>query len=216
MRAGIAVVCTLALVAQSPPRPASVRFVDDALHAGVRFTLQNHATPEKHQVEAMPAGAAVLDFDNDGFEDLYFVNGAHVPDLVKTGPVDWNRLYRNNGDGTFRDFTERAGVRGEGYGMGVAAADFDNDGWTDLFVAGVNRNLLFRNKGDGTFEDITKRAGLEFQGPGKPWSVSAAWFDYNNDGLLDLFVVNYCKWDPEREPYCGDSKPGYRTYCHPK
>jgi len=216
MRAGIAALCVLALVAQSPPAPVSVRFVDEAAHAGIHFTLQNHATPEKHQVETMPAGVAVLDFDNDAFEDLYLVNGAHVPDLVKTGPADWNRLYRNNGDGTFVDVTERAGVRGEGYSMGVAAADFDNDGWTDLFVAGVNRNLLLRNKRDGTFEDVTKRAGLEFQGPGKPWSISAAWFDYNNDGLLDLFIVNYCKWDPAKEPYCGDPKAGYRTYCHPK
>jgi enediyne biosynthesis protein E4 len=216
MRASIAVFCVLALVAQSPPAPVTVRFVDQAQHAGIHFTLQNHSTPEKHQIEAMPAGVAVLDFDNDGFEDLYFVNGAHVPDLVKTGSADWNRLYRNNGDGTFRDVTERAGVRGEGYSMGVAAADFDNDGWTDLFVAGVNRSLLLRNKGDGTFEDVTKRAGLESQGPSKPWSIAAAWFDYNNDGLLDLFVVNYCKWDPGKEPYCGDPKPGYRTYCHPK
>ena len=216
MRAAIAVLCALALVAQSPPAPVAVRFIDEARHAGIHFTLQNHATPEKHQVEAMPAGVAVLDFDNDGFEDLYFVNGAHVPDLVKTGPADWNRLYRNNGKGGFRDVTERAGVRGEGYSMGVAAADFDNDGWTDLFVAGVNRNLLLRNRHDGTFEDVTKRAGLEFQGPGKPWSIAAAWFDYNNDGLLDLFIVNYCKWDPAKEPYCGDPKPGYRTYCHPK
>jgi len=216
MRAGIVVLCALALAAQSPPAPISVRFVDDAQRAGIRLTLQNHGTPEKHQVEAMLAGIAVLDFDNDGFEDLYFVNGAHVPDLVKTGPADWNRLYRNNGDGTFRDVTEQAGVRGEGYSMGVAAADFDNDGWTDLFVAGVNRNLLLRNKGNGAFEDITKRAGLDFQGLGKPWSISAAWFDYNNDGLLDLFIVNYCKWDPAKEPYCGDPKPGYRTFCHPK
>src|SRR5437899_1340159 len=112
MRAGIAVLCALALVAQSPPVPVAVRFVDEAIDAGIHFTLQNYATPEKHQVEAMPAGVAVLDFDNDGFEDLYFVNGALMPDLVKTGPADWNRLYRNNGDGTFRDVTERARVRG--------------------------------------------------------------------------------------------------------
>src|SRR5439155_12953394 len=130
----------------------------DAERAGVSFALQNHATPQKHQVEAMPAGVAVLDFDNDGFEDIYFINGAHVPDLNKTGPGDWNRLYRNNGDGTFRDVTERAGIRGEGYSMGVAAADYDNDGWTDLFVAGVNRNLLFHNNRDGTFTDVTGRA----------------------------------------------------------
>src|SRR5437016_12444414 len=109
MRAGIAVFFVLTLVAQSPSTPVSVRFEDQAQQAGVQFRLWNHSTPEKHQVEAMPAGIAVLDFDNDGFEDLYFVNGAHVPDLVKTGPADWNRLYRNNGDGTFRDVTERAG-----------------------------------------------------------------------------------------------------------
>src|SRR5262245_13932333 len=164
-------ICGLrALVAmEAPPPAAPVRFVDDAVRAGIRFTLQNHATPQKHQVEAMPAGVAVLDFDNDGFEDLYFVNGARVPDLTKTGPGDWNRLYRNNGDGTFRDVTERSGVRGEGYSMGVAAADFDNDGYTDLFVAGVNRNLLLHNRRDGTFEDITRRAGLDHRGAGKPW-----------------------------------------------
>jgi hypothetical protein len=105
MRAAIAALCALTLVAQSPSPPVAVRFVDEALHAGIHLTLQNHATPEKHQVEAMPAGVAVLEFDNDGFEDLYFVNGADMPDLVKTSPADWNRLYPNNGDGTFRDVT---------------------------------------------------------------------------------------------------------------
>jgi hypothetical protein len=201
--------------AMQPPKAPEIQFVEDAAHAGLAFVLRNHATPEKHQVEAMPAGVAVFDFDNDGFEDLYFVNGAGVPGLAKTGPPDWNRLYRNQGDGTFRDVTERAGVQGAGYSMGVAAADFDNDGWSDLFVAGVNRNMLFHNKRDGTFEDVTARSRLE-PVTAKPWSISAAWLDYNNDGLLDLFVVNYCKWDPGKEPYCGESKPGYRTYCHPK
>src|SRR4029453_9287151 len=118
MRASIAGFCVLALVAPSPPPPVTVRFVYQAQHAAIHFTLQNHSTPEKHQVEAMPAGVAVLDFDNDGFEDLYFVNGARGSSLTKTGPGDWNRLYRNNGDGTFRDVTERSGVRGEGYSMG--------------------------------------------------------------------------------------------------
>ena len=215
--AGAAMCAMIRLVATETSVPVvPVRFMDDAPRAGINFTLQNHATPQKHQVEAMPAGVAVLDFDNDGFEDIYFGNGAHVPDLNKTGPGDWNRLYRNNGDGTFRDVTGRAGIQGEGYSMGVAAADYDNDGWTDLFVAGVNRNRLYHNNRDGTFTDVTGRAGLGFDGAGKPWSISAGWIDFNNDGLLDLFVVNYCKWDPEKEPYCGEQKPGYRTYCHPK
>lgn len=204
------------LWSQNKPAVSPIRFVDDGRRAGVNFVLQNHPTPQKHQVEAMPGGIAVFDFDNDGFEDLYFVNGAAVTGLVKTGPADWNRLYRNNRDGSFRDVSERAGVTGEGYGMGVAVGDFDNDGWADLFVAGVNRNILYRNRGDGTFVDVTKHARLSFEGSGKPWSIAAGWFDYNRDGLLDLFVVNYVNWDPEKEPYCGESKPGYRTYCHPR
>jgi hypothetical protein len=204
------------LATQSPRSAPPVSFVDDAARAGLSFVLQNHASPQKFQVEAMPAGVAVLDFDNDGLDDLYFVNGAALPGLQKTGPGDWNRLYRNNGDGTFRDLTEAAGVKAEGYSMGVAAADFDNDGWTDLFVAGVYRNFLFRNDGKGKFTDVTVQAGLVPAGPEKPWSIGAGWFDYNNDGLLDLFVVNYCKWAANKDPYCGDPRPGYRTYCHPK
>ncbi|MFN7937144.1 MAG: CRTAC1 family protein [Bryobacteraceae bacterium] len=196
-------------------QPAAVRFSDEAERARLRFILQNHPTASKHQVEAMPGGVAAFDFDNDGWEDLYFVNGASSPGLVKQGPADWNRLYRNSHDGTFVDVTEAAGVKGEGYGMGVAAGDFDTDGWTDLFVAGVRGNTLYRNNGNGTFRDITDQAGFKASGA-PPWSIAAGWFDYNNDGLLDLFVVNYCKWDPAKEPFCGDSKPGHRTYCHPR
>ncbi|MCW5982960.1 MAG: CRTAC1 family protein [Bryobacteraceae bacterium] len=164
----------------------------------------------------MPAGVAVIDFDNDGLEDLYFINGASIPELAKTKPSYWNRLYRNEGNFRFTDVTERAGVAGEGFSMAVAAADYDNDGWTDLFVAGVNRNILFRNNGDGTFSDVTVKAGIAAAGPSKPWSISAGWFDFDNDGHLDLFVVNYVKWSPTGDPYCGLPKQGYRCYCHPK
>ena len=142
-------------------RPAEApRFVDRAAEAGLDFRLENSPTRSKHQIETMPGGVGVLDIDNDGFMDLYFANGAESPSLIKSGPRHWNRLYRNQGDGTFRDVTAPAGVAGEGYAMAVAAGDYDNDGFTDLFVAGVDRNILYRNNGDGTFADVTERAGL--------------------------------------------------------
>lgn len=197
------------------PAPAPIRFEEVSARTGISFVLKNSATPEKHQVETMPAGVAVIDYDNDGREDLFFVNGGTMPGLEKTDSSFWNRLYRNNSDGTFADVTAKAGVAGAGYGMAAAVGDYDNDGWPDLFVAGVNRNILYRNNGDGKFTDVTGSARLEADPP-KPWSISAGWLDFDNDGRLDLFVVNYCKWDPATEPYCGLPKPGYRTYCHPK
>jgi len=179
---------------------------------GIEFVLENSATPQKHQIETMAGGLAALDYDNDGLPDLYFTNGAAQPSLEKTGPAYYNRLYRNLGGWKFEDATDRAGVRGAGYSMGAAAGDYDNDGWVDLFVTGVGRNILYRNRGDGTFEDVTAKAGVT----GKLWSIAAGWFDYDNDGRLDLFVVQYCRWDPAREPFCGDPKGAFRTYCHPK
>jgi enediyne biosynthesis protein E4 len=193
------------------------RFVDIATEAGITFRLQNSPTPEKHQIETMPGGVAVLDYDRDGLMDIYFTNGARSPSLRRSGPDDWNRLYRNLGDGRFADVTELAGVQGDGFMMGAAAADFDNDGFPDLFVAGVGRNILYRNLGNGTFRDVSAAARLSSTHPkyGPMWSIHGAWLDFDRDGWLDLFVVNYCVWDPAREPYCGQNLPGLRTYCHP-
>ena len=143
----------------------------------------------------MVAGVALLDYDGDGYLDIYLVNGAAIPSLEKDSPKYWNRLFHNNHNGTFTDVTEKAGLAGAGYGMGVAVGDYDNDGHPDIFVANVTGNQLFHNNGDGTFTDVTEKAGLsgaKLNGK-KMWSVGAGWFDYNNDGLLDLFVVNYCQ-----------------------
>ena len=195
--------------------PSAIRFEDIAQKAGVHFVTENCPTPEKHQPEAMPAGVALFDYDGDGRLDIYLVNGAEMPSMVKTDPKYYNRLFHNNGDGTFTDVSERAGVTGAGYGMGAAVGDYDNDGWPDLFVANVNGNQLFHNNGDGTFTDVTAKAGLSggiYKGR-KMWSIAAGWFDYNNDGLLDLFVANYCQWDPRYEPVCMGLDG--RGYCHP-
>lgn len=192
-----------------------IQFENVIRSTGIRFVMNNSVSPRKHQIETMLAGVAVFDYDNDGWMDIYFVNGAAIPSLEKTGPRYWNRLYRNNHDGTFTDVTEKAGVRGEGFGMGAAAADFDNDGWVDLYVTGVNRNHLFRNNGNGTFTDTTARAGLAGIHPklGKTWAIAAGWFDYDNDGHLDLFIVNYVNWSFATEPLC--KVADIIAYCSP-
>ena len=185
------------------------RLVPDS---GISFVLENSPTPRKHLIETMPGGIAVLDFDGDGRPDIYFTNGAEIPSLEKSAPKYWNRLYRNEGGMKFRDVTESAGVAGAGYSMGAAAADFDNDGHTDLFVAGVNRNTLYRNLGNGKFEDVTAKAGIA----SGDWAVAAGWFDYDRDGRLDLWIVHYAKWSTSYDRYCGDASKNLRIYCHPK
>ena len=191
-------------------------FEEVAAKRGVRFVTNSGRTQRKHQPETMVAGVALLDYNNDGWLDIYVVNGANMTSLEKTGPEHWNRLYRNNGDGTFTDVTEAAGVAGRGYDLGVATGDYDNDGYTDIFVAGLRRNTLFHNNGNGTFTDVTEAAGLAQPDPkyGRLWAVAAAFVDYDHDGWLDLFVSNYCAWDPAHEPLCG--RPESPDYCHPK
>ncbi len=214
MRGLVLVIAASSLMA---PILSTIRFDEVAEKAGLRFNTNSSPTENKNQPEAMVAGAGLIDYDNDGYLDVYFVNGAVIPSLRKESPMYWNRLFHNNRDGTFTDVTEKAGVAGEGYGMGVAVGDYDNDGWADMYVVSVTKNQLFRNNHDGTFTDVTDKAGV---GGGvldgkKMWSVSAAWLDYNNDGRLDLFVSNYCKWEVNRDPWCGPS-PAVRAYCHPK
>ena len=196
---------------------APIVFEEIADRAGIHFIADSCPTPNKNLPETMLAGVALLDYDNDGYLDIYFVNGAAIPSLKKDSPKYWNRLFHNNHDGTFTDVTEKAGVKGEGYGMGVAVGDYDNDGWPDIFLANVTKNQLFHNNHDGTFTDVTDKAGV---GGGvldgkKMWAVAAGWFDYDNDGRLDLFVSNYCKWEVNKDPFCGPN-PNVRTYCHPK
>jgi hypothetical protein len=195
----------------------AIRFEDVTAKAAIDYTANSSPTEKKNQPETMVAGVALLDFDNDGRLDIYFVNGAAIPSLKKESEMYWNRLYRNKGDGSFEDVTVKAGVKGEGYGMGAAVGDFDNDGWPDIFVANVTKNQLYRNNHDGTFTDVTDKAGVggAVRDGRKMWAVSAAWVDYDNDGQLDLFVSNYCVWEVNKDPFCGPS-PQTRAYCHPK
>lgn len=195
----------------------AIRLMNGAADAELDFVLRNDARGRKYQVETLPGGLAVIDFDGDGWPDLFCTNGASLPGLTKSGPEFWNRLYRNNRDGTFTDVTEKAGLRGQGYNMGAAVGDFNNDGHEDLFVVGVHANFLYRNNGDGTFTDVTKQAGLDGPGSiGRPaWSVGACWIDYDNDGNLDLFISNYCDWEAGTDPICGGMADQARAYCHP-
>jgi len=165
----------------------------------------------------MGSGVALFDYDNDGRLDIFVVNGAPLSDPTpkgtipqKTGPKYWNRLYHQKSDGTFEDVTEKAGLQGVGYGMGVAVGDYDNDGFEDLYVTAYGGNRLYHNNGDGTFTDVTEKAGVG----GSGWSTGATWVDLDGDGLLDLVVLRYLQWDFD-DTWCGERREGYRAYCHP-
>ena len=202
--------------AQQPAKPqdarVAVRYTDIRKSAGITFVQDSTQSDEKYYLETMGTGVAWIDYDQDGLMDLYLVQSG-ATDAYKPAKPLRSALYHNNGDGTFTDVTVKAGVGGEGhYGQGVAVGDFDNDGSPDLYVTGYGRAILYHNNGDGTFTDVTARAGVADEGE---WSTSAGWFDYDKDGWLDLVVTNYIEWTPKNNMWCGDRKPGYRSYCNP-
>lgn len=203
LAAGLAL---LAVPAESP----RVQFVNATREAGITFSHENGASPEKLMMETFGSGVAWLDFDNDGWLDLFFANGANLRE-AKRSPG--NALWRNQGNGAFTDVTRTAGVTGLGlFATGVAVGDYNNDGFLDLYVTGYSQNQLLRNSGDGTFTDLTAKAGVA----GGGWSSSAGFFDYDLDGDLDLYVARYLDYEPRDNPWCGFKKDGYRMYCDPR
>ncbi len=193
------------------------KFTDVTSSLGIQFEYQASHTSKKYLIETMGAGVALFDYDNDGRLDIFVVNGAPLNDPTpvgsipqKTGPKYCNRLFHQKTNGTFEDATEKAGLKGVGYGMGVAVGDYDNDGYEDLYVTAYGGNKLYHNDGDGTFTDVTETAGVA----GNGWSTSAAWVDLDNDGFLDLVVLRYLQWDFV-DIWCGEHREGYRSYCHP-
>ena len=199
------------------PGANTIRFEDVTSQSHLQFITDSCLTPNKNQVETMVGGVGLIDYDNDGYMDIFFVNGAAIPSLKKESPKYYNRLFHNNRDGTFTDVTDKSGLIGDGFDMGVAVGDFDNDGWPDIYVASVTKNHLYRNNHDGTFTDVTDKAGVgmpSYKGE-KMWSAAAGWLDYDNDGKLDLFVSNYCRWHVNGDPVCM-SGGRERAYCHPK
>lgn len=194
---------------------ASYWFTDVAGRSAISYWTNNDYTGRKYFPQPMCGGVAAIDYDNDGKMDLFFTNGSKLPELEKTTPAFYNCLLRNKGDGTFEDVTAKAGLSGAnlGYSFGVAVADYDNDGSEDIFICNAGRNALYHNNGDGTFTDVTAGSGLDRK-PANVLSVGAAWFDYDNDGLLDLIVTNYTTWTPQADKQCFlDSK--HEEYCSP-
>ena len=197
---------------------AQVAFIDATAASKIGFVFEASKTPAKYLIEAMGGGVAMIDADSDGKLDLFFVSGAALKTgMSATDRADksdaryWNRLYRNQGDGTFTDITEKTGLRGNGYGQGVAVGDCNNDGRADLFVTALGGNALYRNQGGAVFEDVTAKAGVA----GGGWSTSAGFIDYDRDGNLDLFVARYLDWDFGKNKRCGGEGAALQAYCHP-
>lgn len=198
-------------IAQAPSSASqAVVFEAIANQAGLRFQHINGATPEKYTPESMGAGGLFFDYNQDGWLDIFIVDSGSLVDEELAARAH-SVLYENNGDGTFRDVTAEAGLKNPHYGMGACAADYDNDGYVDLYLTNFGPNILYRNNGDGTFANVTQAAGV---GSGL-WSTSCAFGDIDNDGDLDLYVANYVDFDVENNKYCGDPEGRMRTYCHP-
>jgi hypothetical protein len=196
----------------SAPGPAAPLFEEvPPEKSGITFVHENAMSPERYLPETMGPGCAFVDYDNDGWMDVYIVNSGPADFYTPKAPLR-NALYHNNRDGTFTDVTAKAGVAGGTFGMGVAVGDYDNDGYPDLFVTGYGRCILYHNNGDGTFTDVTARAGVAAPG----WTTSAVWFDYDNDGKLDLFVCSFVEFGLGKTVFCGDNKLGRRYYCIPR
>lgn len=200
---------------ETTPAIMAGKFVDITPAVGIHFQHVAPHTSQKYLIETMGSGVALFDCDNDGRLDLYAINGAPFRDPTPKGfiprkvtPEDWNRMYHQTPDGTFEDITVKAGLQGVGYGVGVAVADYDNDGFEDIYVTGYGGNHLYHNNGNCTFTDVTQKAGVG----GSGWSSSAAWVDLDNDGLLDLVVLRYVTWD-WNDLWCGP--PDNRGICHP-
>ena len=204
--------------AARPVTQYPIRFRDVSAAAGIRWTHNNGATGRHLFVETTGGGVAFLDYNNDGRLDLFANQGGPVPgaSAAEQRFATRNVLYRNNGDGTFNDVTAGSGLDVyTGYGQGVAAADYDNDGWTDLYLTAYGGNHLFHNNGNGTFTDVTRAAGVADRAPEMPWPLSAAWGDYDNDGRLDLFVCHYVTWSPKLDKHCPRAD-GQLAYCRPQ
>jgi len=220
-RAGIVIaeICLLWFVALSPGRPAAPPkrpgFVDVAPRSRIAYKSNNSFGGLRYFPQSMCGGVAVFDYDNDGRLDIFFTNGAQLPELKKTDPSYYNCLLHQKRDGTFEDVTAKSGLAGESldFNYGVAVGDYDNDGYEDLFLCSARRNVLYHNNGDGTFTDVTEASGIGGKPP-NTLSVAAAWFDYDNDGLLDLIVSNYTVWTPRTDIRC--SVGGLDVYCNPR